>query len=101
MAQVKGRTLDVEIAYAEPNRQIVRALKVPEGCTLLEAIQRSGLLAEVCNIDLAKNKVGIFGRLARLDDVVRQHDRIEIYRPLLADPKQLRRNRAIKNKKNS
>ena len=98
MAGVEVRQLEVEIAYAEPNRQIVRSLQVPEGCTLLDAIQRSGLLAEIPGIDLAKNKVGIFGRLARLEDFVRQHDRIEIYRPLVADPKEMRRNRAIKKK---
>lgn len=89
-------TISVEVVYAEPDRQHVRTVVVREGSTLRAAIEQSGLLVDVAGIDLTKNKVGIFNRLARLDDIVRHDDRIEIYRPLLADPKELRRHRAFK-----
>ena len=96
MAAADRGTISVEVVYAEPDRQHVRTVVVREGSTLRAAIEQSGLLVDVAGIDLTKNKVGIFNRLARLDDVVRQDDRIEIYRPLLADPKELRRHRAFK-----
>ena len=91
-------TISVEVVYAEPDRQHMRTVVVREGSTLRAAIEQSGLLVDVAGIDLTKNKVGIFNRLARLDDIVRHDDRIEIYRPLLADPKELRRHRDFKTR---
>ena len=69
-------------------------MTLDEGATIEQAIQASGLLTLRDDIDLAKNKVGIYSRPAKLDDVVHDGDRVEIYRPLIADPKELRRQRA-------
>ena len=69
-----------------------------EGATLREAVERSGLLAEFPEIDLAKNKLGIWNKLAKLDALVRDKDRVEIYRPLIADPKEVRKQRAAEGK---
>lgn len=88
----------VEVVYALPERQYLRQVALPKGCTLEQAIQASGLLELRRDIDLANNKVGIHGRLAKLSDAVKDGDRVEIYRPLIADPKELRRQRAEKAK---
>jgi len=91
-----ARALRVEIAYALRDRQALLALEVEEGATVGQAIQRSGILGQFPEIDLARAKVGIFGRTESLDTPVRDGDRVEIYRPLNADPKQARRERARK-----
>lgn len=88
----------VEVAYALPHQQVILPVKVPEGATTEQAIMASGILAKFPEIDLSKNKVGIFGKLARLDTVLRERDRVEIYRPLIADPKEVRRQRAAEGK---
>ncbi|HDG1682849.1 TPA: RnfH family protein [Kluyvera ascorbata] len=84
----------VEVAYALPQKQYLQRVTLDEGATIEQAIQASGLLTLRDDIDLAKNKVGIYSRPAKLDDVVHDGDRVEIYRPLIADPKELRRQRA-------
>ncbi|MDW8847031.1 RnfH family protein [Erwinia sp. P7711] len=84
----------VEVVYALPEKQYLYTVNVEEGSTVEEAIKASGLLELRSDIDLAKNKVGIFSRPVKLGDEVQSGDRIEIYRPLLADPKELRRLRA-------
>ncbi|WP_333496744.1 RnfH family protein [Kluyvera sp. CHPC 1.251] len=84
----------VEVAYALPQKQYLQRVTLDEGATVEQAIQASGLLTLREDIDLAKNKVGIYSRPAKLDDVVHDGDRVEIYRPLIADPKELRRQRA-------
>lgn len=89
----------VEVVYALPDKQYLRQVALEEGSTLEQAIQASGLLALRRDIDLSKNKVGIFSRPAKLDDVIQEGDRVEIYRPLLIDPKALRRQRAERAKK--
>ena len=73
-------------------------VKLPAGSTAEEAISKSGILAEFPEIDLAVNKVGIFSKACKLDTVLRDKDRIEIYRPLIADPKEVRRQRAAEGK---
>jgi len=88
----------VEIVYARPGRQRVLHLKVPDGTSAREAIERSGLLAEFPEIDLARNKIGIWNKLAKPDASLRDKDRVEIYRPLIADPKEVRRQRAAEGK---
>ena len=88
----------VEVAYALPQRQVVIPLHVVPGSTVAQAIDASGVLAKFPEIDLAQNKVGIFGKLAKLDSTLRDHDRVEIYRPLIADPKEVRRKRAEEGK---
>ena len=91
-------SIAVEVVYARPERQEMVSLELPEGSTLLQAIERSGLLQKFPEIDLARNKVGIFGKLGKIDALLRDRDRVEIYRPLLADPKEVRRQRAAEGK---
>jgi putative ubiquitin-RnfH superfamily antitoxin RatB of RatAB toxin-antitoxin module len=86
--------LNVQLCYAEPDLEVLRDLKVVEGTTLQQAIIQSGILREISAIDLTACKVGIYGKLKTPDTVLREHDRIEIYRPLIADPKDSRRLRA-------
>lgn len=86
--------LEVEVAYALPHRQELCTLRLPAGTTVGQALAASGLLQTYPEIDLAKNKIGIFGKLTQPDAPLRDHDRVEIYRPLAADPKELRRRRA-------
>ncbi|NJC99372.1 RnfH family protein [Candidatus Erwinia dacicola] len=84
----------VEVAYALPDKQYLYRVKVPEGSSVEQAIIASGLLEIRSDISLQENKVGIFSRPVKLHDEVQSGDRIEIYRPLIADPKDLRRQRA-------
>ncbi|URN98308.1 RnfH family protein [Leclercia adecarboxylata] len=86
----------VEVAYALPEKQYLQRVTLQEGATVEEAIRASGLLTLRNDIDLAKNKVGIYSRPVKLADAVKDGDRVEIYRPLIADPKELRRQRAEK-----
>ncbi|HEU4374944.1 MAG TPA: RnfH family protein [Telluria sp.] len=88
--------LTVTLCYATPAAEILRELRVAPGTTLGEAISASGLLAELPGFDLATDPVGIFGKKKPLDTLLREHDRIELYRPLVADPKDSRRRRAQK-----
>ncbi|WP_449567594.1 RnfH family protein [Lelliottia nimipressuralis] len=88
--------ITVEVAYALPAKQYLQRVKLDEGATVEEAIRASGLLELRSDIDLSKNKVGIYSRPVKLMDVVSDGDRVEIYRPLIADPKELRRQRAEK-----
>jgi len=88
--------IDVEVAYATPEQQVLVELKVPEGATVEQAIHTSGLLKQFPEIAWVDIKVGIFGSVCRLDQSVRQGDRVEIYRPLIHDPKEARRQRAAK-----
>lgn len=84
-------TIEIALAYAKPEQQIVLLLKVPLGATLGQAIAISGITKRFPEIDLLKNKTGVFGRLRPLEYIVRPGDRVEIYRPLVADPKEVRR----------
>ncbi len=86
--------LQVQLCYAAPGLQILKDLEVAPGCTIQQAILASGLLRQQPAIDLSVCKVGIFGKVRPLETPLRQRDRIEIYRPLIADPKQSRRRRA-------
>jgi len=88
----------VEVAYALPERQRILALKVPAGTTMLDAAERSGIARLFEGLDLASAKMGIFGK-AVADPrvhVLADGDRVEIYRPLTADPKEARKARARK-----
>lgn len=86
--------ISVEVVYALPEKQYQLYVKVEQGSTVEQAIKQSGLLELRREIDLSSNKVGIYSRAVKLSDVVDEGDRIEIYRPLIADPKELRRQRA-------
>lgn len=82
--------MKIGIAYALAKRQVWLTTEVPEGATLREAIERSGLLLQFPEIDLEQHKVGIFGKVVPLDSTLEDGDRVEIYRPLIADPKTLK-----------
>jgi len=88
--------VDVEVAYAKPEEQVLVTLRMPEGATVEAAIQASGLLEHFPEIALSELKVGIFGVVCKLDQPVSEGDRIEIYRPLVHDPKEARRQRALR-----
>jgi putative ubiquitin-RnfH superfamily antitoxin RatB of RatAB toxin-antitoxin module len=93
---VQAGWIGVEIVYAQPENQVLLGLKLPEGSTVGQAIEASGLLNIFPEIDLAVTKVGIFGSVCALDHPLRQNDRVEIYRSLQHDPKDTRRLRAMK-----
>ena len=88
----------VEVAYALPDQQTIVALTVAADATVQEVIQASGLLDQYPDIDLQKNRVGVFGKLGKLTDTLHAGDRVEIYRPLIADPKEVRKQRAAAGK---
>jgi len=90
--------IHVEVIYALPVQQPLLKVRLAEGATVDDAIRASGVLEDFPEIDLAKNKVGIFSKLVKLDEKVRDKDRVEIYRPLIADPKEVRRKRAEEGK---
>ena len=87
-------TIEVQVCYALPDSSFLRSLRVPAGTTVEQAVAQSGLLQAIPGIDLAINMVGIHGKRKPLDTVLREHDRVEVYRPLQADPKEARRRRA-------
>lgn len=93
-----AESLSIEIVYALPQKQELVSLRLPAGSTVQQAIEASGLMQKHPEIDLARNKVGVFGKLARLDTPLRAQDRVEIYRPLVADPKEVRKKRAEEGK---
>jgi len=88
--------IQVQVCYAGPDRRLMHYVMVPPGTTVQSAIALSGVLREVPEIDLATCRVGVYGKLKTLDTMLREHDRVEIYRPLIADPKEARRRRAGK-----
>jgi len=95
---VNAANINVEVVYALPAQQPLLRVQLAEGATVEEAIRTSGVLDAFPEIDLAKNKIGIFSKLVKLDETVRDKDRVEIYRPLIADPKEVRRKRAEEGK---
>ncbi|KMJ54674.1 RnfH [Vogesella sp. EB] len=86
--------LQLEVAYARPERQLIVKLSLPAGTTAREAVLQSGIASEFADIDPAQLKLGIFGKAVPAEHVLRDRDRVEIYRPLQADPKEVRRRRA-------
>lgn len=93
----EGR-IRVEVAFATEDEQSILPVEGADGLTAGEAIERSGILKRFPEIDLAVNKTGVFGKLVKLDQALRAEDRVEIYRPLIADPKQARKKRAAEGK---
>lgn len=90
--------ITVEVAYALPDEQLIIPIKVQDGITAEDAIKASGIMDKFADIDLSINKIGIFGKLTKLDTKLRHLDRVEIYRPLIADPKEVRKQRAADGK---
>lgn len=93
-AEQHAAPIKVEVAYARPDVQVIIAVEVASGATLEDAVRASGILERFPEIDLNVNKVSVFGKLAKLSNALRPGDRVEINRPLLADPKQVRKQRA-------
>ncbi|MFM0741023.1 RnfH family protein [Paraburkholderia xenovorans] len=91
--------LSIEVCYASASEQVLIAVDLPEGATLQQALDASGILKRFPQIDLGTQKVGVFGKLKPLDTVLADHDRVEIYRPLLVDPKLSRQRRVEKTRK--
>ncbi|MBZ4194898.1 MAG: RnfH family protein [Candidatus Contendobacter sp.] len=89
----------VEVAYARPNQHVIIPVEMPEGATLEQAILQSRLLEQFPDLDLKTAKVGVFGKLGKLSTLLRAGDRVEIYRPLIADPKVVRQQRAAEGKR--
>jgi putative ubiquitin-RnfH superfamily antitoxin RatB of RatAB toxin-antitoxin module len=90
--------INIELVYALPHEQTLLKLDVPLGTTIADGIKLSGILKKHPQIDLGNSKFGIFGKLSKADAVLREQDRVEIYRPLLADPKEIRRKRTEEGK---
>ena len=93
-----AESINVEVVYALADVQELAQLTLPEGCTVAQAIAASGLLEKYPEIDLKKNKLGVFAKLAKAETMLRDRDRVEIYRPLIADPKEVRKQRAAEGK---
>ena len=93
--------ITVEVVYATPEHQDVVRICVPAGASVSQAIAASQLLIKHPELDLQVNKVGIYARLVKLDTVLRDRDRVEIYRPLIADPKEVRRERAAQARRSA
>ena len=89
----------VEVAYARPDQQVILPVELPAGGTLEQAIIQSRILEQFPEIDLKTAKVGVFGKLGKLTATLRNGDRVEIYRPLIADPKAVRKQRAAEGKR--
>ncbi|RJF95417.1 RnfH family protein [Noviherbaspirillum saxi] len=88
--------IQVQVCYARPDLQFLKEICIAQGATIRNAIEASGLLRELPDVDLTTLRTGIYGKLKELDTVLRDHDRVEIYRPLIADPKDARRRRVVK-----
>ena len=96
---VTERTLiPVEVAYATPEQQVIKAFEVPVGTSLSEAIDASGIVADFPGLEWGAKNVGVFSQAKPLDYLLEPHDRVEIYRPLIIDPKEARRLKAEKQK---
>ena len=96
---INNDNIFVEVTYATPNKQLIIPVNVPQGTIVRDAIELSGIKKEFPEINLETDPVGIFGKHTTLDYVLREKDRVEIYRPLIADPKEIRRQRAEQGKK--
>lgn len=91
---IREQTIEIEVAYALPDNQTVLRLDLPAGTTAQQAVEVSGILGIFPEICFPRNKLGIFGKLIKPDTILRSRDRVEIYRPLIVDPKEGRRRRA-------
>lgn len=90
--------IEIEVSYARPDTQLIIPVTINADMTVQEAIEHSGILEKFPEINLEKNKVGVFGKLTKLTSTLRSGERIEIYRQLIADPKAVRKQRAAEGK---
>ncbi len=93
-----SETISVEVVYPLPQKQEIFTVRLAAGASVRQAIEASGVLQKYPEIDLSKNKLGVFAKMAKPDAVLRDKDRVEIYRPLIADPKEVRKQRAAEGK---
>ncbi len=93
-----SETISIEVVYPLPQKQEIFTVRLPVGATVRQAIEASGVQQKYPEIDLAKNKLGVFAKLVKPDVLLRDKDRVEIYRPLIADPKEVRKQRAAEGK---
>ncbi len=91
-------SINVEVAYAMAQKQVVRKVNVDAGTTLGAAIVQSGIMMDFPDLELENAKVGIYGKAVSMVTAIKEGDRVEIYRPLIADPKEVRRRRAAEGK---
>ena len=99
MSESEVEIINVEVAYALADKQVILELDVEKGATAEQAILQSGILDQFPEIDLTKSKIGIFGKLSKAVTELKVGDRVEIYRPLIADPKEVRRKREAEGKR--
>lgn len=92
------QTIEVEVAYALPERQLILKVEVPLGSTAIEAVRLSGIEEQFPGIALGKNRLGVFGKLCKPERMLQPGDRVEIYRPLIVDPRAARRELAAAGK---
>lgn len=97
-ADAAQEPIAVEVAYARPDAQVILPVQLPRGATVSDALKASRITERFPEINLDQAKVGIFGKLTRMDTELHPKDRVEIYRPLIADPKEVRRQRAAQGK---
>jgi uncharacterized protein len=91
-------TIEVEVAYARPERQLILKVEVPAGTTAIEAVRLSGIEEQFPEIELGKTRLGVFGKLCKHDRPLNSGDRVELYRPLVTDPRAARRELAAAGK---
>ncbi len=91
-----AESINVEVAYATPEKQIIRTVNVNAGTSIGAAIVQSGIMVDFPELELEDARVGLFGKASAMTTVLSEGDRVEIYRPLIADPKEVRRKRAAK-----
>ena len=91
-------SITIEVVYPQPQKQEIFTVSLPAGSTLFEAVKASGVMKKYPAIDLAKNKLGVYAKLAKPDAPLRDRDRVEIYSPLIAYPKEVRKQRAAQGK---
>jgi len=96
---LKNNLIQVEVVYGLADEQALLSVDVPQGAGVRDVILASKITEQFPEIDLDKAKVGIFGKLTKMEQIVRERDRIEIYRPLIADPKEVRKRRAAEGKR--
>jgi putative ubiquitin-RnfH superfamily antitoxin RatB of RatAB toxin-antitoxin module len=91
--------MEIEVVLATPARQVLLKIEVPAGCTVAEAIELSGIRSEFPNIEINPKALGVFSRKVAPEHILHAGDRVEIYRPLIADPKEMRKQRALRDAK--
>jgi putative ubiquitin-RnfH superfamily antitoxin RatB of RatAB toxin-antitoxin module len=99
MSDAIKKSIQVEVVYGLAEEQALLSVSVPDGSEIRDVILASNIIEQFPDIDLDKVKVGLFGKLTKMNQIVRERDRIEIYRPLIADPKEVRKRRAAEGKR--